>query len=643
MPTVFISSTFVDLAGIRQNLIRWLSEVFGVELVVMETFGSDAAPPDITSVRQVRDSDLFIGIYARRYGTVDPVSEKSITEMELDEAERAYSTGVVRDLLLYTLDERAPWPPDWEEKDAYAQRKLAQLRARVQTHTPFYFKNEHDLLLGVTRDIYRKLKEHFKSALLQIRDLALPQPAGLTQPVGMEFLGSAQKDYLIGRAPKIAELLARIEDDPLLLLLGDSGNGKTSLINAGLLPEVAKHSWRPIYVRPLGLPQSDVTHQIQGSLFKGGTAYHGPLLPLLHEILGLLPKTRLLLIIDQFEDILIARSLEEVDKLIADLSAVYRAPDDRLRIVLSYRADLEGRLGHFWQIITGSATGLPRIYVAGLAGEEVVAGVIKAVESLGVRIDVPIAEWEIIKKDFGAASAALGLTDIYPPYVQMFIEHIWNSTEKGKLPFSPALYRKARGIDGIVGDYLGAQLKYVDDKQGHVRLVLIALVRSYGVKAQKRLDDLASETSLDQAHVDIALEKLIDRRLVRHIEQYYEIAHDFIARRVVSELVDSEEREFKRFQELLSSKAAAFPTTGALLTKQEMLALYKHRERIVPDDEALHLLLLSWLEGEGPALYWLLNPESKNQVLNWLASEFAKEDLGREAKAAGILLRLTLC
>jgi hypothetical protein len=76
----------------------------------METFGSDAAPPDITSVCRVRDCDIFIGIYARRYETVDPVSEKSIMEMELDEAERAYSGGIIRDLLLYTLDGRAPWP-----------------------------------------------------------------------------------------------------------------------------------------------------------------------------------------------------------------------------------------------------------------------------------------------------------------------------------------------------------------------------------------------------------------------------------------------------------------------------------------------------------------------------------------------------
>lgn len=78
--------------------------------------------------------------------------------------------------------------------------------------------------------------------------------------------------------------------------------------------------------------------------------------------LDLLPETRLLLIVDQFEDVLVARSQEEVEKLIFDLRAIYEAPDPRLRILVSCRADLEGRLGQFWQVVSGSASGLPRVY-----------------------------------------------------------------------------------------------------------------------------------------------------------------------------------------------------------------------------------------------------------------------------------------
>src|SRR5712692_6374122 len=90
---IFLSSTFVDLKATRSEITKWLRGVFEADLIIMETFGSDAAPPDIFSVRHVRDSDLFVGIYAHRYGTIDPKSGESITELELDEAKRSLSAG----------------------------------------------------------------------------------------------------------------------------------------------------------------------------------------------------------------------------------------------------------------------------------------------------------------------------------------------------------------------------------------------------------------------------------------------------------------------------------------------------------------------------------------------------------------------
>ena len=83
VPKIFVSSTFVDLSAVRGEICKWLTGLFGAELIVMETFGSDAAPPEISSVRRVRECDLFVGIYAHRYGTINESSGKSITELEL--------------------------------------------------------------------------------------------------------------------------------------------------------------------------------------------------------------------------------------------------------------------------------------------------------------------------------------------------------------------------------------------------------------------------------------------------------------------------------------------------------------------------------------------------------------------------------
>src|SRR5260370_28554253 len=99
-PSICLSSTYIDLRNVRAEVIRWLTGIFGASLVVMETSGSDAAPPNVLSIRRVRQCDIFVGIYGHRYGTVDPISGESITELELDGARSGRSKGVVKDLLL---------------------------------------------------------------------------------------------------------------------------------------------------------------------------------------------------------------------------------------------------------------------------------------------------------------------------------------------------------------------------------------------------------------------------------------------------------------------------------------------------------------------------------------------------------------
>jgi len=106
---IFLSSTFVDLKELREKIANRLRDVFGAHMLVMEKFGSDDAPPVTSSVRKVPECDIFVGIYARRYGSVDPSTGMSITELELREAERSLSAGTLTAILLYWLDESASW------------------------------------------------------------------------------------------------------------------------------------------------------------------------------------------------------------------------------------------------------------------------------------------------------------------------------------------------------------------------------------------------------------------------------------------------------------------------------------------------------------------------------------------------------
>ena len=137
------------------------------------------------------------------------------------------------------------------------------------------------------------------------------------------------------------------------------------------------------------------------------------------------------------------------------------------------------------------------------------------------------SEAKTILNDITIASKSWTPSGLYPPYVQMLIDFMFSSRPE---PFTFQLYQNAAGIFGIVRDYLSKQLRLAHDDTGELRLLLIALVKSYGVKAQRSLQDLAADTGLDVARCEALMERLIDLRLARHISGRYEVSHDFLAK-----------------------------------------------------------------------------------------------------------------
>lgn len=638
---VFLSSTYRDLFDIRREIAEWLSGVFGVELIVMETFGSDADPPDVLSVHKVRDCELFVGIYAHRYGTVDKATGKSITELEFDEAEFAFSAGVLDDVLLYVISPSAPWPNAYREADPVAQQALSRFKERVAKHTYTPFVDRRELLFTIVRDVYRRIAARLKEVPRRVRVPAPMKKRAPLQPFGMQFLTSGDSDYLFGRETEVDKLFRLLRENPIVLFLGDSGVGKTSLIHAGLVPRVQNENYWPIYTRSFGFPQRDVARQIESTVFEGSTSRRPSPLPLLAEIQAAISPKIPLLIIDQFEDILTANDPSEVEALVADIQGLRTLHDESVRTLISYRADQEGRLGHYWQQISGSPSGLPRVYISGLHNEDAWHAITKTLSDLHVTCAMSDEESRGICSDLAKMSRDIALDSVYPPYLQILIEHAWSESPKHAGTYSLAEYTAAGGIQRIVASYLARQLQYARDTQGYIQSVLTALVRGQGSKRQVTVSEITTELGIDQDKVESALERLIDLRLVRHIDEIYELAHDFLAHKIFDELIDPAEMEFRRFRELLESKAAAYNTTHSLLTAVEMLMLFKHRSRVKPKPDEADLLLRSWLQRKGPALMWLLSCE-RERLVRVLRGERESEKLDDDAIALAALMKRAL-
>jgi energy-coupling factor transporter ATP-binding protein EcfA2 len=376
--------------------------------------------------------------------------------------------------------------------------------------------------------VYRCITQHFLTERRTVRPYNPPLSKPAHRPVGMEFLTSSDANSLIGREDSLSEAITQLQHETMVLLLGESGIGKTSLIHAGIIPDASALGWRPVYTRPFSMPSTDVVDQIESSVFVEGIR-HAPILQTVAEVLSALGDDHFLLIIDQFEDVLNSTSPENLEHLLSGLSAFRELSEARLHVLLSYRADLEGRLGPLWQRVSGSPKGLARVYIGGLNVGNFWNRIKRVCDELGIALALNNDEAAHVLSDITVASKNWTPSRLYPPYIQMLIDFMFSSCHQGGT-FSFQDYHAAGGIHGIVRDYLSKQLRLAQDDTGELRLLLIALVKSYGSKAQRSLQELAADTSLEVARCEMQLERRIDLRLARHISGRYEVSHDFLAK-----------------------------------------------------------------------------------------------------------------
>lgn len=102
-------------------------ERLGLALGRMETFGARPEQASEACYEEVESSDLFVGIYAHRYGFVPPVSETSITEAEFDHA-----FGLRRPTFCFVVDQDYPWPEHLVEGEP-GRSRLAAFKVRLST------------------------------------------------------------------------------------------------------------------------------------------------------------------------------------------------------------------------------------------------------------------------------------------------------------------------------------------------------------------------------------------------------------------------------------------------------------------------------------------------------------------------------
>ena len=362
-------------------------------------------------------------------------------------------------------------------------------------------------------------------------------PEGQAPFLGLRFFDTKDAMLFYGRDHEVEELLERLQQEPFLAVVGDSGSGKSSLVRAGLIPALLRGrfrsngawapSWRVAVLRPAddpfrelanALPDLDAYGQVRGDVLrsvekdvKEGTS------GLYRAIVGLMkPGDRTLLVVDQFEELFtIGKEGDRPDvkglageqkRFIDSLLAAAQSGGDRpVHVVVTLRADF---YSHCWR-----HEDLPsRIAASQYAVQRIRAGRLEEVVEKPLALAGATAETGLVRRILDDAGDSPGSL----PLLEHALEQLWARRKNDKL--THLAYEAIGGLEGALRRHAeGFYGELQPEEQNLIPKILLRLIQpGEGSEDTKRvallreLDPLAAEPGSARAVV----KRLADARII---------------------------------------------------------------------------------------------------------------------------------
>ena len=184
MHRVFLSSTFVDLIEYRKAAQVTIRQLGAID-VSMEHFGARDDRPSEECIRLVKkESDIFVGIYAHRYGHVPDGSMISICEMEYIAA-----SGAKLPRFVYVVDDGQPWLPAYIDVGPDAEQLRRFKDHLSKSHICQKFGNFDHLAARVAADLGRHIAMVDREKVgrdIPVRDIGVNS----LRPIDLEAFGA---------------------------------------------------------------------------------------------------------------------------------------------------------------------------------------------------------------------------------------------------------------------------------------------------------------------------------------------------------------------------------------------------------------------------------------------------------------------
>src|SRR5689334_21972167 len=112
MTTIYLSSTYADLVPFRKTVIEALTSL-GHRVLAMEQYLAADDRPVQRCLQDVGSSDLYVGVFAWRYGHVPAYANP--TKASITELEYRHARALGKPTLIFLLHEDVPWLRKWQD------------------------------------------------------------------------------------------------------------------------------------------------------------------------------------------------------------------------------------------------------------------------------------------------------------------------------------------------------------------------------------------------------------------------------------------------------------------------------------------------------------------------------------------------
>ena len=259
---------------------------------------------------------------------------------------------------------------------------------------------------------------------------------GICPYMGLEAFNETRAEYFYGREALVQKLLNHVNHKSSLAVVGASGSGKSSVVQAGLMASLrqGKHipggdSWWLGCFRPGSKPVRALAKllansssdrrkeqlQIEGLLYQGVEGFV--------RWLRSRSEPVVVLVIDQFEELFTLAAEGDRSLLIELILGAVQYAGDRFKLVLTIRADFTAsclEIPALARLLQQNSVLVPPY----LTQEDYRSSIIKPARQVGLEVESGLVE--VLLQDLDRSAGDL-------PLLQFVLQQLWSRRENGKL------------------------------------------------------------------------------------------------------------------------------------------------------------------------------------------------------------------